>query len=113
MHQAQLAATVVTSCAETNRIARYKTETYKKFAGFDFCPRVYTAPHVGLPYPVFLKPDDGQGGKGTFRADDAADLSFHMRKCPDLLVTEYLPGEELSVDCFTNFSGELDRKSVV
>ena len=106
-HQSQLAAQVITSCAETNRIARYKTETYRTFSGFDFCPHVYTAPHAELPYPVFLKPDDGQGGKGTFRADDAADLAFYLRKFPDLVVSEYLPGEELSVDCFTDFEGEL------
>lgn len=106
-HQPQLAAKVVTSGAETNRIARYKSETYRTFAGFDFCPTVHAPPYTNLTFPVFLKPDDGQGGKGTFRADDAADLAFHLRKFPNLLVTEHLPGDELSVDCFTDFNGEL------
>jgi hypothetical protein len=56
---------------------------------------------------VFLKPDEGQGGKGSFRADDEQDIAFYLRKSPDLIVTEYLPGEELSVDCFTDYKGEL------
>lgn len=106
-HQSRLAAQVITSDRETNRIARYKQETYKTFDAFKFCPEVYVAPYRNLIFPVFLKPDDGQGGKGTFRADDERDLAFYLDKSPDLLVTEFLPGEELSVDCFTDFNGDL------
>lgn len=106
-HQAQLAARVITSCAETNRIARSKRKTYTLLRPFDICPRVFAAPYSDLPFPVFLKPDEGQGGKGSARADDEQDLTFYLRKSPDLLVTEHLPGEELSVDCFTDFNGEL------
>jgi len=106
-HQAQLAARVITSCAETNRIARSKRKTYTLFRPFDFCPAVFSLPCPDLPYPVFLKPDAGQGGKESVRADDEQDLTFYLRKSPDLLVTEYLPGEELSVDCFTDFHGTL------
>jgi hypothetical protein len=106
-HQAQIAAKVITSCAETNRVARFKSETYRLFRGCSFCPEVFAAPYHDLPFPVFVKPDDGQGGKASFRADDEQDLEFYLRKSPDLLVSEYLPGEELSVDCFTDFRGEL------
>lgn len=106
-HQAQLAAKVITSCAKTNRIARFKSKTYTLFRPFDFCPEVFVAPYTDLPFPVFLKPDDGQGGKGAVRADDEHDLAFYLRKAPSLLVTEHLSGDELSVDCFTDFNGEL------
>jgi len=106
-HQSELAAQVITSGARTNHIARYKSETYRVFCGFDFCPRLHAAPYTSVAFPIFLKPDDGQGGKGTFRADDAEELAFYLRKSPDLLVTEFLPGEELSVDCFSDFNGEL------
>lgn len=106
-HQTQLAARVITSCVETNQIARSKRRTYTLFRSFDFCPEVFAVPYSDLPFPVFLKPDKGQGGKETTRADDAQDLAFYLRKSPDLLVTEHLPGKELSVDCFTDFNGEL------
>jgi predicted ATP-grasp superfamily ATP-dependent carboligase len=106
-HQPRLAAKMITSCGETNRIARFKRETYRVFRSFDFCPTVFSSPYRDLRYPVFLKPDEGQGGKGSFRADDEQDIAFYLRKSPDLIVTEFLPGEELSVDCFTDYKGEL------
>lgn len=106
-NQSRLIATVITSPAETNRIARFKRETYRHFAGNDFCLAVYSPPFDALKFPVFLKPDDGQGGKGTFIAKDAQELNFYLSRHPDLLVTEFLPGDELSVDCFTDFNGKL------
>lgn len=102
-----LAAVLVSSPAQTNRIARYKSQTYSTFSSFDFCPIVYNAPLDSLQYPVFLKPDDGQGGKGAFCVKNAHELLFYLGKFPDLLVMEYLPGDELSVDCFTDFNGRL------
>jgi hypothetical protein len=106
-HQSEIQARVITSSAATNRIARFKRLTYDLFQSSDFCPQVYAEPYRDLPFPVFLKPDDGQGGKGTSVAENQDDLDFYLKKTPGLLVTEYLPGEELSVDCFTDFNGEL------
>jgi len=106
-HQSELDAMVLTSCAETNRVARFKKQTYDVFRKFGFCPDVFAAPHQSLQFPLFLKPDDGQGGKGTFLAENQADLAFYLGKNPSLMVTEFLPGEELSVDCFTDANGAL------
>ncbi|MBW1791818.1 MAG: ATP-grasp domain-containing protein [Deltaproteobacteria bacterium] len=105
--QPELSATVITSCPETNHIARYKKQTYETFKSYDFCPEIFSAPYDDIAFPVFLKPDDGQGGKGTELANNRGDLDFYLGKTPDLLVTEYLPGEELSVDCFTDCNGDL------
>lgn len=105
--QAKIHAKIVTSCAETNHIARFKKETYLHFKSYDFCPVVYDPDSMALPFPVFLKPNDGQGGKGTFCAQNREELAFYLKQSPDLLVTEFLPGEELSVDCFTDFTGAL------
>jgi predicted ATP-grasp superfamily ATP-dependent carboligase len=106
-HQSELKAKVLTSCFETNRVARFKRHTYETFRDFDFCPTVFTPPYEELPFPVFLKPNDGQGGKGTYLAGNQDDLAFYLKKDPDLLVTEFLPGEELSVDCFTGLNRRL------
>lgn len=107
VHQGEIDARVLTSCAETNRIARSKRQTYLTFEQFGICPALFAAPYDELAFPVFLKPDDGQGGKGTHTAESATDLAFYLGKNPSLLVTELLPGEELSVDCFTDFNGTL------
>lgn len=101
-HQSELQAKVLTSCFETNRIARFKRLTYETFRHHDFCPLVFAPDHRELPFPVFLKPDDGQGGKGTYLAENPEDLAFYLNKNPELLITEFLPGDELSVDCFTD-----------
>lgn len=106
-HQSEIDARVLTSCSESNRIARYKNLTYDLFRSFDFCPKVFAAPYCDLTFPVFLKPNDGQGGKGTCIADNQEDLNYYLGKTPDLLVTEFLPGKELSVDCFTDFNRKL------
>jgi hypothetical protein len=106
-HASELAARVLTSCHETNRIARFKEQTYSAFQSFAFCPKVYRDLYHDLDFPVFLKPNDGQGGKGTYLAETWGDLAFYLGKNPSLLVMEYLPGEELSVDCFTDFNGKL------
>ncbi|MBK6594428.1 MAG: ATP-grasp domain-containing protein [Burkholderiales bacterium] len=106
-HQCELRAQVLTSCVETNRIARFKRLTYEVFRQFDFCPTIFEEPYSDLPYPVFLKPNNGQGGKGTLLAVNQDDLSFYLKKAPYLLVTEFLPGDELSVDCFTDSNRHL------
>ena len=106
-HQDQVSARVLTAPAETNRIARYKDLTHSTFVGAGIMPERYT-PGNPLPSgPLFLKPADGQGGKGTFYAETAREANFYLQRYPNLMVYEYLPGEEVSVDCFTNFNREL------
>ncbi len=106
-HQDKLKATVLTSSFETTLIAREKRITYKYFKDFDFCPEVYDFPFTDIVYPVFLKPNIGQGAKGTFLINNEGELLSKIKSEDDLLVCEYLPGKELSVDCFTDKSGEL------
>ncbi|MEF8729836.1 MAG: ATP-grasp domain-containing protein [Accumulibacter sp.] len=98
---------MVTSSAKTNRIARHKSLTYEALKGFDFCPRLFGRSDPSLQFPRFLKPDDGQGGKRAYRADTPDELAFLLSRHPDLLVMEYLPGDELSVDCFSDYCGQL------
>ncbi len=106
-HQSCFSATVVTSCAETNHIARHKALTYDFFRSTDFAPTIYLPPYTGLTYPLFLKPNDAQGGKDTYTVYSVHELMFYLGKNPALIVMEYLPFEELSVDCFTDFQGKL------
>lgn len=106
--QPHLAARVIGSPAESARIARRKSLTYMLFAGEAFCPVVYRHPYEPLPvFPVFLKPDQGQGGKGACVVHDAGEMRRLTGADPKLLVCEHLPGDELSVDCFTDRHGSL------
>jgi hypothetical protein len=60
-----------------------------------------------MDFPIFLKPDVGQGSKGTFIANTMEDIHFMLKKDPTLLALEYLPGKEYTIDCFTNKYGKL------
>jgi predicted ATP-grasp superfamily ATP-dependent carboligase len=96
-NQHLLDATVITSCVETCRICRSKRKTYELFEKLIPTPKVYTS---NVVFPVFLKPDVGQGSKGTHKADTLEQLNFYLRESS--LVLEYLPGKEYTVDCFTD-----------
>lgn len=97
----RLAAPGVDFC----RLARYKSQLYARLAHLPFCPHVYVAGE-DIPLPVFCKPDAGQGGKGTRLAHTRAELHKALAE-PGMLAVEYLPGEEYTVDCFTDRHGSL------
>lgn len=105
-HQELINATIVSSDLETTRICRYKSLTYQKFKHHNFIPYIYDVNSIN-EFPVFLKPDSGQGGKGTHLVNNHEELQYQLNLYQDLLICEYLPGEEITVDCFT------DRKSTL
>lgn len=100
---------VVTSAIETCEISRSKLKTYQYFQDSIAVPKLYnsSADIEESELPVFLKPDVGQGSKGTQLATTIEDIEFYVKKDPTLLIMENLPGKEYTVDCFTDKSGEL------
>ncbi len=99
-------ATVVSSCLETCQICRSKRRTYEIFEKLILTPHVYTFTNK-MKFPVFLKPDVGQGSKGTYKANTIEEVAFYIKKDPSLLILEYLPGKEYTIDCFTDRNGKL------
>jgi hypothetical protein len=106
----RLGCDVVGSPPETCEITRSKKKTYAHFRSDGIrTPAVYD-PNSDIPvssFPLFLKPDAGQGSKGVVLARDQRDVRYHTAKDPSLLILEYLPGEEYTVDCFTDYTGSL------
>ena len=102
----QIKADIVTSDAQTCRITRSKRKTYDFFKGLIPTPTVFE-PKEDLPFPVFLKPDVGQGSKGTLLASHQHEVDAHILKDPTTLILEYLPGREYTVDCFSDRKGRL------
>ncbi|WP_042142568.1 ATP-grasp domain-containing protein [Paucisalibacillus sp. EB02] len=100
-------AKVICSSYRTTKISRSKKEIYKELYNYKFTPRTYYKFEEILNYPVFLKPDIGEGGKGTKIVYDQFELEKIYSRNIDYVVSEYLPGEEYTVDCFTNRNGEL------
>lgn len=101
---AEVRARVVGSPAETCRIARSKAHTYAALEGAVPVPARYGAP-ADVPdaaYPVFVKPDRGNGSRRARRIDSRSALEAALSEEPDLLILEHLAGEEYTVDCFSD-----------
>lgn len=105
-NQARIRATIVCSPLETARICRYKSLTYQALAGLDFIPRTYQIDDPAIEYPVFAKDDAGQGGRNAARIDSPADF-FRLDPRFSYVICEYLPGNEITIDCFTDRHGKL------
>lgn len=105
----QLKCAVMTSPLETCETTRSKLKTYEHFKGIIPTPKVFNHLVEVQPsdLPLFLKPEVGQGTRGTYLASTVEDVEFYAKKDPSLLLLEYLPGREYTVDCFTNKDGAL------
>jgi hypothetical protein len=93
----------ITPRAEVARMALSKRATYAAVEGVAETPRLVTTAESGLP--AFAKPDAGSGGRGARLVSDARDLAAALGE--GLLVTEYLPGLEYTVDCVGDATGRL------
>lgn len=97
---AEIPAGILGSPVATCLTTRSKLQTYAALRGVVAIPEVYAGAVPG--YPVFVKPDRGQGSQGAQRVDDGQALSRILAATPGLIVTEYLPGEEFTIDCFSD-----------
>jgi hypothetical protein len=100
---------VITSPLSTCEVARSKLRTYNLFKNIIPTPKIYESPNALhlKDFPVFLKPDVGQGSKGTFVAKSVEEVKFFLNQDPSLIIQEYLPGKEYTIDCFTDRNGNL------
>ncbi len=94
---------MVGSSAEVTFLVRSKRRTYEALSGVVHTPELFDV-NGPIDFPVFVKPDIGQGSNGAFLAHTESDL---LRSVPGDLVCTYLPGEEYTVDCLSNKAGEL------
>ena len=63
-------------------------------------------PNLPVPLPWFAKPRDGSGSRDLTQVDSEADLAGLPRD-GSLLLQEYLPGEEYSVDVYVRQDGRV------
>lgn len=103
----RLVAKAVIPSAEVCKITRSKSLTYKRLEAFDFCPQYFTNSEAISSFPVFSKPDKGQGSQGIKLIENREQLEQIARKGDDVVFCEYLPGKEYTIDCFTDRHGQL------
>lgn len=101
-----LGCKVVTSPLETVEICLSKRKTYRELSDVVKTPKEFQR-EDDLKYPLFLKPEIGSSSRNTFLVKNSNELDFHLSKNLNLMILEYLPGDEFTVDCFTDFNGNL------
>jgi len=102
-NQSLIEAKVIVSSYETAAICRDKKKTYAVFEDCDFCPKQYSVFSV---FPLFIKPVDGQGAQGAKLIKNAKDIPCDI-DLSRYVISEYLPGKEMTVDCITDSKGQL------
>jgi carbamoyl-phosphate synthase large subunit len=100
-HRAALPAVVLTANEETCRITRSKSLTYQALGAVVRVPHTHHST-TATDFPLFVKPDRGQGSQGAQLVRNADELSAAVGSINDPIVCEYLPGEEYTIDCFSD-----------
>lgn len=102
----RLHAVVVTSPLETCEICRSKLRTYEKLRDAIPTPRIYSKTD-DIPFPFFVKPDVGQGSRGAHKISSRKEYDDLVADTEGLVLSEFLPGPEFTIDCFTDRHGRL------
>lgn len=106
-NEAELGCKVISSNVETVNLCLSKHQIYAKLQDIILVPREYTSVADIVRYPVFGKHDVGHSAIGVKILYDAQDVKDYLADNRDCLICEYLPGDEFTVDCFSNYKGEL------
>jgi len=104
--------TAVVSSPETIAVCDDKHRTYQFF-----CDNGIPTPTTWLPekfpaktntpkWPLLVKPRRGIGGKGIYRVADEEELRFYLKRTPNAVIQEFLPGVEYSFDTLSDFDGK-------
>lgn len=95
--------TFVTPRAEIAEMLLSKRATYERLESIVPVPKLYTAQNLALP--LFAKPDAASGSIGGMLVEKRQQLEAATEK--GLLLCEYLPGREFTVDCISDRRGRL------
>lgn len=95
---------VIIGDPHTINICMSKKKTYEILKTEVKVPKILQLEEI-KDFPVFVKPDFGYGSRGAFKVNNYNELKgIDINK---YLILEYLPGDEYTVECFTNNHGEL------
>lgn len=101
-NQDKILAKVVSSELNTVKICRSKRKTYEYLKELDFIPKFYESIEEVESFPVFIKPDIGQGSVGAKKIESKQELEQALIDNKDIIICELLPGKEYTIDCFTD-----------
>lgn len=101
-HAGEIRARIVSSPPDTCLLTRSKRATYQRLSGVVPVPVVYDRPDAVPAYPVFVKPDRGEGSREAQIARNRRQLECLLEAGGEYLIMEHLPGAEYTIDCFSD-----------
>lgn len=97
----RIPAIILAPSQEISRITRSKSLTYEHLSSVIRVPRLYQHA-TAKDFPLVVKPDQGQGSYGVTIVKNRQELDGALLAVKDPIISEYLPGEEFTVDCFSD-----------
>lgn len=104
-------ARVSVSDYESVNICCDKVKTAEYFSRHGFgVPKVISAEDIALKnytFPLFIKPANGSSSINTYKVNNEKELNFFAEYVSDPIVQECVSGKEYTVDCFSDFDGNV------
>ena len=100
--EAELGCKIICSPISTNEICLSKTKTYNVLKDVISIPKIFSDFNKVKNYPVFMKPEVGYGSNGAKLINNLKEGIEHLNCFPTSLILENLPGQEFTIDCFTD-----------
>jgi carbamoyl-phosphate synthase large subunit len=107
-HKAELeqrGVVVAMSDSEAMKTCADKWRFYLKTDGIFPLPETSRELDTWQVFPCFVKPLLGKGSRDSYRCSNDVELRFYTSRVRDLIVQEYLPGEEYTVDVLSDLEG--------
>lgn len=105
-NEEELGCYIISSCIETVELCLSKRKTYDKLSSVIRTPHLFSKNDVKT-YPIFAKPNIGYGSRGVKKINSREELELSLKENNNLLFCEFLPGDEYTVDCFSDRNGKL------
>lgn len=97
----KLATKVIQPDNDIVKIIRSKKKTYELFKNKITVPKVFNSINENSNFPIFIKPDSMYGSQGAQKVNSFEALKNLEFDLSTYVISEYLPGEEFSVECFS------------
>jgi carbamoyl-phosphate synthase large subunit len=66
-------------------------------------PEIYNESEI--VFPCIIKPRSGRGGRGIYKIENEDDFNFFKTKVDNLMIQEFVDGEEYTIDTFADRDG--------
>lgn len=97
-------AKIIQPNSQIVKLIRSKKKTYEIFKNKIAVPKTYCSLNEINLFPIFIKPDAMYGAQGAQKINSMQELSSLEFNFSDYVLSEYLPGDEFSVECFSTKS---------